>query len=46
MRLDADAFRRLVTWMDVYAQRQGFFSPEQEKELERFREQLAPMIEK
>jgi hypothetical protein len=45
VRLDADGFQRLVTWMDLYAQRLGHYSPEQAAELERLRQRLAPMIE-
>lgn len=30
-------WRRLYAWMDLYATRQGHFSPEQEAEVERFR---------
>jgi len=33
--LDPDSRARLVTWLDVYAQRAGAFSPEQEQDLER-----------
>jgi hypothetical protein len=33
--LNADSRTRLITWLDVYAQRAGAFSPEQEQELER-----------
>jgi hypothetical protein len=35
--LDSESWDRLVTWMDLYAQRQGHFSPEQAAELEAFR---------
>jgi hypothetical protein len=31
--LSAAEYERLTTWMDIYGQRQGFFSPEQEKNL-------------
>jgi hypothetical protein len=44
MKLDADAFDRLVTWMDVYAQRTGHFSDRQEEELIEFRRTLAPLL--
>lgn len=35
--LEGDSRNRLITWMDVYAQQAGSFSPEQEAELERLR---------
>jgi len=46
IKLDADAYERLVTWMDGYAQRQGSFSPQQEKELAEFRRQVGDLLEK
>ncbi len=45
VRLDADSYRRLVTWMDTYAQRLGHFSREQEEELRRLRRRLAAMLQ-
>jgi hypothetical protein len=42
VKLDADALNRFATWMDTYAQRTGHYSEEQEKELVKFRELLAP----
>jgi hypothetical protein len=36
---------RLVTWMDLYAQRQGHFSAAQEAQLVDFRRQLAPLLD-
>ncbi len=45
VRLDAGSLERLVTWMDLYAQRQGHFSDEQEAELVRLREQLSELFE-
>jgi len=45
VRLDADSFNRLVTWIDTYAQRQGAFSERQEQELARFRMQMAAMLD-
>ena len=45
VRLDADALQRLITWMDVYAQRQGHFSVKQGEEIEQFRRQLSSMLE-
>ncbi|MBN1418428.1 MAG: discoidin domain-containing protein [Planctomycetes bacterium] len=44
VRLDADAFERLVTWMDTYAQRLGSFSDAQEEELQRLRAAWAPLL--
>ncbi|MBM4031172.1 MAG: hypothetical protein FJ291_05235 [Planctomycetes bacterium] len=43
-KLDPDAWERLITWMDTYAQRQGHFSPEQEAALAAFRQRLAPLL--
>lgn len=45
LRLDADSWNRLVTWMDVYAQQQGSFSPQQEEELRALRQQWAYLSE-
>jgi len=39
-RLDRDDLDRLVTWMDVYAQRLGHYSDDQERELLAFRKRL------
>jgi cytochrome c553 len=44
VRLDVESLQRLATWMDLYAQRQGYFSDEQEAELRRLRQQLAPLL--
>jgi len=44
LSLDADSFNRLVTWMDVYAQRQGSFSKRQEQNLREFRREMAAML--
>jgi hypothetical protein len=44
VRLDADSLQRLATWMDLYAQRLGHFSDEQEAELRQLRTQLAPLL--
>ena len=46
VRLDADSLQRLVTWMDTYACRQGYFSAKQEGELTEFRKKLEGMLEK
>ena len=44
VKLEADALNRFATWMDTYAQRTGHYSEEQEKELVKFRERLAPFV--
>ncbi len=44
VRLDADSFDRLVTWIDTYAQRQGAFSKHQEQELVEFRVEMAAVL--
>jgi len=36
--LDAESWERLLTWMDTYAQLAGHFSPEQEGDLQSFRQ--------
>jgi len=46
VKLDADGLQRLIVWMDLYAQRQGSFSPEQEQELQKFRDEMAGMLAK
>lgn len=43
--LDPDSRERLTTWLDVYAQRVGAFSPEQEAELERLLREWADLVE-
>jgi len=45
VRLDAESFDRLVTWMDTYAHRVGHFSDQQEEQLRQFREKMADMLE-
>jgi mono/diheme cytochrome c family protein len=45
VRIDPDGLERLATWMDTYAQRQGHYSREQERELAEFRRKLAPLLE-
>jgi hypothetical protein len=42
--LSADDGSRLITWMDTLGQRSGSFSPEQEQQLRKFREQLAELL--
>ena len=44
LRLDADSLNRLAVWMDLYAQRQGHFSDEQERQLRDLRQQLGALI--
>ena len=44
VQLSADDLDRLVTWMDCYGQRQGHFSPAQERALERFRQRMAHLL--
>ena len=46
VQLDAESLNRLAVWMDLYAQRLGHFSDQQEKELLEFREQMAPLLAK
>jgi len=44
VRLTPDDLDRLVTWMDCYGQRQGHFSPEQERALVGFRARCARLL--
>lgn len=44
VHLDADSLNRLITWMDVYAQKLGSFSPDQERQLYALRLKLSPML--
>jgi hypothetical protein len=44
VRLDAEGLTRLITWMDLYAQRQGSFSPAQDEQLLRLRETWSSML--
>jgi hypothetical protein len=44
VRLDPGSHRRLVTWMDTYAQRLGHFSDQQEEELRRLRQEMAAIL--
>ncbi|MCY3020415.1 MAG: discoidin domain-containing protein [Planctomycetota bacterium] len=46
IKLDADSFDRLVTWMDVYAQQRGHYSDKQEAELRELKEKLAALLTK
>ena len=44
VRLDADSWNRLVTWMDTYAQRLGSFDERQERQLIELREVMAGLL--
>jgi len=44
VELDGDSLRRLVTWMDLYSHKQGFFSEGQERQLHEVRKKWADMI--
>jgi hypothetical protein len=44
VKLSDDDRERLITWMDVYAQRLGSFDEQQEKELVELRRRSAPML--
>ncbi|MEA3226890.1 MAG: hypothetical protein U9Q07_13145 [Planctomycetota bacterium] len=44
VQLDAGSLNRLVTWMDVYAQKLGSFSPDQERRLYALRRKLSPIM--
>jgi len=44
VRLDPESFDRLVTWMDVYAQRQGSFDERQEEQLRELRREWADLL--
>ena len=44
--LSVEDRERLITWMDTYAQRQGHFSPEQERSLVALRERHAALLAK
>ncbi|MHC4074567.1 MAG: HzsA-related protein, partial [Planctomycetota bacterium] len=44
VHLDADSLNRLITWMDVYAQKLGSFSADQERQLYALRLKLSPML--
>jgi len=43
--LDASARERFITWLDVYGQRLGSFSEEQERELAALRQSMAALFE-
>ncbi len=44
VKLDADARERLIVWMDLYAQKTGAFSPEQEQRLLELRHASAALL--
>lgn len=46
VKLNNDDFNRLVTWMDVYAQRLGSFSQKQEEQLQELRRIMEPLLAK
>ena len=43
-QLDADGWARISLWLDLYGQRNGSFSAEQEQELSRLRAEWAPLL--
>jgi hypothetical protein len=43
-QLDADGWARISLWLDLYGQRNGSFSAEQEQELTRLRTEWAPLL--
>ena len=45
VQLAPDDLARLVTWMDVYAQRSGSFSAQQEQQLVQLRTELASILQ-
>jgi hypothetical protein len=45
VKLSADDWDRLFTWMDTQGQRAGHFSPAQEEQLRQLRQQMAGMLE-
>ncbi|GAG03238.1 unnamed protein product, partial [marine sediment metagenome] len=45
LKLSEDDVNRLVTWMDVYAQRLGSFSEHQEEQLRRLRQRMTPLLD-
>jgi hypothetical protein len=44
VKLAAEDFERLITWIDTYAQSQGHFSPEQERRLVELRQRSANLL--
>jgi len=45
VKLAADDWQRLYTWMDTYAQLRGSFSDKQDEELRQLRQKMAPLLE-
>ena len=45
VKLDKESRYRLSVWMDTYAHRQGSFSPKQEEQLRRLRQQMASILD-
>ena len=45
LQLNDDDFNRLVTWMDVYAQRLGSFSRQQEEQLRELHQKMTPLLD-
>ena len=44
VHLDADSLNRLIMWMDVYAQKLGSFSADQERKLYSLRREMSPLL--
>jgi hypothetical protein len=44
VKLSRDAWERLAIWMDTYGQRQGHFSPDQEKRLRELKQSMGGML--
>jgi hypothetical protein len=44
VHLDDDSFERLATWIDVYAQKLGSFSKEQERQLSKLRRDIRSLL--
>ncbi|MFV1967535.1 MAG: hypothetical protein ACC628_19070, partial [Pirellulaceae bacterium] len=42
--LDKESMERLVTWMDTYAQREGSFGPDQERQLRELRQRWSLLL--
>ncbi len=45
VKLQSDDWSRLITWMDTLGQRSGSFSPEQEAQLRKLRQDMAGILE-
>jgi hypothetical protein len=44
VHVDKASLDRLIIWMDLYAQRQGHFSPQQEEQLRQLRAKLSSLL--